>query len=219
MGVDDVHSPSTKYRLVTGIVPRGHVLVIGIASFAIASILGIIAVVSGNKMLLVPGLIGACISVSYSEKPLMLKYKPCGEVCVFLAYGPLLFASCILSLVGRVSAVDIVSSTPFGLMTAIILLANNIRDYGYDLGKSATLVTKLGLKRSWILLAAMAHVAYAIVIFLIYHGALPRSVAAVLVTYPLVIIALRRRRDPSMINILALLHVVFFLIITICIAL
>jgi 1,4-dihydroxy-2-naphthoate octaprenyltransferase len=216
MGVDAIHSPATKYRLVTGIVSRKHVLCIGVAAFVSASILGVAAVMMGRKVLLLPGLIGACISISYSEKPLMLKYKPCGEVCVFLAYGPLLFASCILSLVGHISAADVIFSVPFGLMTAVILLANNIRDYKYDLGKASTLVTKLGVRYSWILLLAMLHIAYAVIIVLACCEVLPMTSFLVLITHPLTIIAFRKRRDTGMVNILGILHIGFYLIIILC---
>jgi 1,4-dihydroxy-2-naphthoate octaprenyltransferase len=216
MGVDDIHSSATKYRLVTGIVPRKHVLWIGIAAFILASVLGIAAMMIGSEVLLLPGLIGACISISYSEKPLMLKYKPCGEACVFLAYGPLLFASCVLSLVGRVSVVDVIFAVPFGLMTTMILLANNIRDYEYDTGKASTLVTKIGVRRSWVLLLTMVHVAYAIILTLAYCDVLQLSSLLVLITYPLLLIAYRKRRDASMVNILGMLHIGFCLITVFC---
>ena len=42
-GIDDPNSPGTKYRLVTGIVPKRNILIIGITSFIIASICGIFA--------------------------------------------------------------------------------------------------------------------------------------------------------------------------------
>jgi 1,4-dihydroxy-2-naphthoate octaprenyltransferase len=216
MGVDDIHSPATKYRLVTGIVPRSHVLSIGVTAFVAAAILGVTAVVIGSKALIFPGLIGAGISVSYSEKPLMLKYKPCGEMFVFLAYGPLLFAACILSLVSHVAAVDIIFSVPFGLMTAMILLANNIRDYEYDLGKTSTLVTKIGVRCSWVLLLAMVHIAYVVILALACCGVLPMTSFLVLTTYPLTIIAFRKRRDAGVVNILGMLHIGFCLSVMLC---
>jgi 1,4-dihydroxy-2-naphthoate octaprenyltransferase len=216
IGVDDVHSPSTKYRLVTGIVPQKHVLYIGITAFIIASILGIIAVIIGQLLLLIPGLIGACISISYSEWPLRLKYKPYGEACVFIAYGPLLFSSCVLALVGSLSLQDVIFSVPPGLITTMILLANNIRDYEYDVGKTMTFVTKFGLEASWKLMLSVIHIAYLLVIAMICCETLPMSTLTVFITYPLVIAALRNKHDPKMVNILGMLHISFLLIIALC---
>jgi 1,4-dihydroxy-2-naphthoate octaprenyltransferase len=87
-GIDDVHSPDTKYRLVSGIVRPNAVLLIGLIAFSLASILGIVAVFVGTKLLLIPGIISAGIAIFYSEQPFGLKYKALGELCVFMIYGP-----------------------------------------------------------------------------------------------------------------------------------
>ncbi|MDR0942200.1 MAG: prenyltransferase [Holosporales bacterium] len=226
-GIDDVHSSETKYRLITGIVPCRHVLYIGGASFIIASILGIISLVYGTFLLVIPGLMGAGISLFYSEWPFGLKYKLLSEVCVFTAYAPLLFSACVISLIGSLSVKDVVFSVPFGLMTTAIVLINNIRDYKFDLAKSQTLATKFGLKVSYYLLFAILHLAFVFVFVLITCSVMPSFSFIVFAIYPIVFILHKKvnvvqpqvvvsgifGKAASIVNILGGFHILFFMLV------
>ena len=159
-GIDDIYSPGTKYRLASGIVPQKNVLNLGIISFVLASICGVIAFFLKPYSLAFPGLFGACIAFCYSEKPLRLKYKAFGEICVFIVYGVLIFSSCILSLTYTIRLQDILFSIPFGLLTTNVVLANNIRDYEFEKNKTFTLPIKLGLKFAYTLLFFMTNLTF-----------------------------------------------------------
>ncbi|MDR3224484.1 MAG: prenyltransferase [Holosporales bacterium] len=209
-GVDDVHSPDTKYRLITGIVPRKHVFAMGIVSFCLAGILGVLALICGTLWLLMPGIIGAGLSLFYSEKPFGLKYKAFGEICVFLAYGPLLFSSCILSMTKSLSMSDVAFSIPFGLLTTTILLANNIRDCEFDRGKTKTIVTEFGLKFSYAAIIAMTYVTLVSMPIFVLLEIVPRGTLLTLLTYPVAFLATKKVGNSGLMNTFGLLHTTFF---------
>ncbi len=216
-GVDDPNSPGTKYRLITGIVPKQHILYLGLASFAIATICGISAVCISSPILLTPGIAGAGLAFCYSECPLGLKYKGLGEVAVFLGYGVLLGFSTMYSLTGTCSIKDILVFIPGALLIVCVLLANNIRDYYFDKGHTTTLTTIIGIKKSYILLYLLANCGYLMYGLLVYRDVLPKTVYNVFFTYPILISSYKYRRHPKMINIFGLLFVLIELIvITIC---
>ena len=208
-GIDDVHSSDTKYRLVSGIVPQKNVLNIGIVAFGIATISGIIALLLKPFSLLFPGLLGASIAFFYSEQPLGLKYKAYGEICVFIVYGFLIIFSCILSLTHTLHFKDVVFSLPFGLLTTNVVLANNIRDYEFELGKTTTLVTKFGLKFSYSLLFIITHLAYLFVPILIYCNILPKTAYITLLSYFLILSIIYKINSHKFINIFGMMQVLF----------
>lgn len=214
-GVDNIHSPGTKYRLITGILPRKNVYHLGGASFFIGALSGMCALYFGTMRLMIPGAIAAFIVYSYSEKPLCLKYKAFGELCVFAIYGPLLFASCVIALTNQVSLDDLLFSVPFGLLTTCVLLANNIRDYEFEKGKTVTLTIKYGLRFSYFLLFFMVNLSFLLIIFIAYKHLVPYSSIFVFLTYPLVFASISKIDKPEFINIFGILQVSFTVIICI----
>ncbi|MDR2666934.1 MAG: prenyltransferase [Holosporales bacterium] len=209
-GIDDVHSLDTKYRLVSGIVRPNVVLRTGVIAFLLASISGVTAVLIGTNLLLIPGIIAAGISVFYSERPFCLKYKALGELCVFMAYGPLLFSSCFLALRGIFSVSDILFSFPFGLLTSCVLLANNIRDYEFEMGKTKTLVTKWGLSRAYTLLFCMLHLSFLCIPFFIYAKMLKTESFIVFCAYPIIFSLVRKINSSRFIVVFGGLLVLFY---------
>ncbi len=214
-GVDNKHSPGTKYRLITGLVPYKNIYYLGIISFSSASIVGIISLFIGPILLIIPGLIAAGIVFFYSENPLGLKYKALGELCVFLGYGPLLFSSCILSLTNHLYLCDLIFSVPFGLLTTCVLLANNIRDYEFEQGKTVTLTIKYGLRFSYFLLFFMVNLSFLFIPFLVFQDIIPFYSFWVFLVYPLIFFSIKKIGKPEFINIFGILQVSFTLIICI----
>jgi 1,4-dihydroxy-2-naphthoate octaprenyltransferase len=208
-GVDDKNSPGPKYRLITGIVPAKNILYIGIVSFASASILGIIAVFLSGIKILLAGLIGAGISLFYSESPFGYKYKALGEFGVFLAYGPVLCFSSIFSLAEDFRLIDFLFSIPFGLLTSVVLLANNIRDYDFDKKKIKTLVTVMGLKRSYATLFFIVNLSFLIILFLIYLKTIPKTCSIVFISYFVLLFSIKRIGTPNFVDIFGILQVLF----------
>lgn len=212
-GVDDISSSGTKYRLISGIVPKKHILILGITSFILAAISGIVSVFIGSTLLIIPGIIAAGIALFYSEWPFGFKYKALGEVCVFLIYGPLIFSSCILSLTNEISLTDLLFSIPFGLLTANVLLANNIRDYEFEKGKTVTLTIKFGLKFSYFLLFFMTHLAFLVVPFFVYKNIIPNAGFIAFLSYPIIFFSIKKIGKSDFIEVFGILQIAFALLI------
>ncbi|MDR1391000.1 MAG: prenyltransferase [Holosporales bacterium] len=212
-GIDNIHSPDTKYRLVSKAVPENHILTIGLTSFGVAVGLGVIAAVVWQKLLFFPGAIAAVIVFSYSEWPLKLKYRAFGEVCVFLQYGPIMFSSCILALTGKISIEDMIFSIPFGLLTSLVLLANNIRDYEFEKNKTTTLTTKYGLKTSYFLLFFIVHLSFLFIPFFVYYNLLPKTGFMVFLSYPIIFLSMKKIETSEIIKIFGILQILFALLV------
>ena len=215
-GVDDLYSAGTKYRLVSGILPAKNVLILGITSFILASISGIIAVFLKPYTLIIPGIFAAGIALFYSEWPLGLKYKALGELCVFIVYGPLIFSSCILALTQQLCVEDLIFSIPFGILTTNVILANNIRDYEFEKDKTTTLPIKFGLKFAYFLLFFETNLAFLMIPFLIYEGIIPNSGFLSFLPYPLIFLSIKKIGTPKFINIFGVLQVLFALLMCLC---
>lgn len=208
-GLDDAHSPGTKYRLITGIVPKKHILHIGITAFILASISGILALISRPYTLLFPGILAAFITFCYSEQPFGLKYKALSEICVFVTYGFLIFSSCILSLTHTLCPKDLLFSIPFGLLTANVVLANNIRDYRFEQGKTVTIPIKYGLKFSYSLLFLMVHLAFLCIPFFVYFNIMPKLGFISLLAYLFIFPSIQKINSSAFINCFGLMQATF----------
>ena len=208
-GIDDAHSPGTKYRLITGIVPRKHILYIGITAFLLASICGVLALISRPYTLLFPGIIAAFITLFYSEQPFGFKYNALAEICVFVVYSFLIFSSCILSLTRTLCLKDLFFSIPFGLLTTCVVLANNIRDYKFEQGKTTTIPIKYGLKFAYTLLFLMVHLAFLCVPFFVYFNIMPRSGFITLLAYLFIFLSIKKINSPAFINCFGLMQTAF----------
>lgn len=169
-----LHTPKVIYYL-------------GFLCFTIAVISGLFAVYFVGKILFIPGILIGFLVFSYSEKPISYKYKALGELSVFFVFGPILAYSCLYALCGDVSLQDLLVSISIGLLVACVMLANNIRDYQFDLSISnKTLPTFFGLKYAYGLLFSMANLAYLIVLFIPNIRPWP-----ILITYPIIFLSVK----------------------------
>ena len=214
-GVDDTYSSGTKYRLASGIISDNNMLLFARLMFLLGSITGILALVCGSKYLFIPGIMGAGMVIAYSEKPFELKYKALSELCVFFVYGILIFTSCIMALTDTIRIDDIVYSIPFGLLTANVVLANNIRDFEFEKGKTLTIPIKYGLKLSYGLLFFITHIAFLCVPIFVYCDIVPKIWFITLITYPIIFISIVKINSPKFINVFGVLQVSFTIIGTI----
>ncbi|MDR0640281.1 MAG: prenyltransferase [Holosporales bacterium] len=205
-GVDDGNIDGPKYRLVSGIIEPTKIKRLGTGAFSLASISGIIALALSSMILLIPGIIGAGLSLFYSEWPLRYKYKSFGEIGVFIAYGPLLFFSCLYSLVERVCIEDMLLSIPIGLLTMCVLLANNVRDYAFDRGRIKTLPTVIGLKGSYTILFSSVHLSFLCIPILIYARIIPPPGFLVLIAWPIIHLAIKQMDSPKFVDIFGIMQ-------------
>jgi 1,4-dihydroxy-2-naphthoate octaprenyltransferase len=134
-GVDRMGAPTTKYRphpVATG-VERPRTIRWWAAVFYTCTILAAVylSFLRGPWILILAG-IGVAGSLLYTADPVVLKARGLGEVTVFLMWGPLIPLGAYLVQTGVLSIVPILIAIPIGLLVALVILANNIRDIDYD---------------------------------------------------------------------------------------
>jgi 1,4-dihydroxy-2-naphthoate octaprenyltransferase len=134
-GVDKVESPTSQYRphpLLTGEIPRGSFKTVVIGMYVLALVFALaLAWVRGSTVLVFTGL-GLFFGFFYTADPVVYKKRSLGELAVFLVWGPLMVGGTFFVLTGAVDYASMLVSTPIGLLVALVLLANNLRDVEYD---------------------------------------------------------------------------------------
>jgi 1,4-dihydroxy-2-naphthoate polyprenyltransferase len=134
-----------------------------IVAFAIATVLGLFIVALSSWIILVLALASLGAAVLYTGGPKPLGYIALGELTVFIFMGPVMIGGAYYVMADKVTLEVILASIPIGLLVAVILHANNLRDISLDqkAGK-VTLATLLGRRGSgieYVLLVAGAFVA------------------------------------------------------------
>jgi 1,4-dihydroxy-2-naphthoate octaprenyltransferase len=187
-GVDRAGAPTTKYRLhpaAFGQTPLSTILAFSLGLYALTFMAGVyLAYVSSLAILavLAAGVLG---SVLYTADPVVLKAHALGEVTVFAMWGLLIPLGAYMVETGAFSWSPIVGAIPIGLLVALVLLANNIRDISYDgsVG-NRTLAVVLGAPGAERVYAGLLWAAYVLVVVGIVGQLLPVWSALVFLTVP-----------------------------------
>lgn len=170
-GVDRPGAPTTLYRphpLVEGLISPNGVLGVSLGLYAIAGVIGVYLIWLTGLGLLWFVLIGAIASFFYTASPIKYKYIALGELSVFLMWGPLMVGGTYFVQTGSLSPNAVLISLPFGLLVALVLLANNLRDIDYDGSVGIkTLGTLLGQRKTLHLYQGLILLAYLAVVALI----------------------------------------------------
>jgi len=97
------------------------------------------------------------LGVAYSCPPLKFAYRRCGEIVIFLLFGPALVMGGYFIQTGIFPDMpSFLLSLPLGLLTANILFANEIPDYPADEKASKhTLVSLVGIGRAYLVYLAL----------------------------------------------------------------
>ncbi|MDG6956394.1 MAG: prenyltransferase [Nitrososphaerota archaeon] len=166
-GVDKEGAPTTKYRLhpgAAGDVPLSTILGFSLGLYAVTlAAAAYLSTVSGPAILLITGA-GVLGSVLYTADPIVLKARGAGEATVFVMWGLLIPLGAYMVQARGFSWVPMAGAVPIGLFVALVLLANNIRDIGYDGSvDTRTVAVRLGEKAAsrvygWLLALAYAFV-------------------------------------------------------------
>jgi 1,4-dihydroxy-2-naphthoate octaprenyltransferase len=170
-GVDRPGAPTTLYRphpLVQGLISPQAVLWVSAGLYAIAAIIGLALLALKGAGLLWFILLGAIASFFYTAGPIKYKYLALGELAVFLMWGPVIVGGTYFVQRGSLSLDAVLISVPFGLLVALVLLANNLRDIDYDRSAGiATLGTLLGQQKTRVLYQGLILLAYLAIALLI----------------------------------------------------
>jgi len=170
-GVDRPGAPTTLYRphpLVQGLISPRAVLWVSAGLYAIAAIIGLALLALKGAGLLWFILVGAIASFFYTAGPIKYKYLALGELAVLLMWGPVIVGGTYFVQRGSLSLDAVLISVPFGLLVALVLLANNLRDIDYDRSAGiATLGTLLGQQKTRVLYQGLILLAYLAIALLI----------------------------------------------------
>jgi 1,4-dihydroxy-2-naphthoate octaprenyltransferase len=194
--VDQPDSGTVLYRphpVYAGLMSPRTVLVEAVVLFAVAAAIGIALVVFRTVLVLWIALAGLLLTVFYTGGPINLKYRALGELVVFLIWGPLQFQGAYAVQTGELSVEALVASIPFGVLVALVLFANNIRDIEQD-GRTGikTLAILLGRHASLIAFGGFIAFAYLYVVAVVALGALSPWALLVFLSLPTAIGLLRR---------------------------
>ena len=134
-GVDFQGVSTGLYRphpLLEGKLTPRQVLFEACGLYGMAIIIGLYLAATRGWHLFWIGLAGALASVTYTAPPFKYKYMALGELSVFLMWGPLMVMGSYFIQRQVFAANAFFISLPFGLLVALVLLANNIRDISHD---------------------------------------------------------------------------------------
>jgi len=194
-GVDQPDTGTANYRphpVLSGLMSPRAVLAESLTLVAMAACLGVLLAVFRTVLVLWVALAGLLLTIFYTGGPVRLKYRALGEPAVFLIWGPLQFEGAYAVQTGHFSSAALVASIPFGILVALVLFANNIRDTEHDgrVGIS-TLATLLGRGRSLAAFTGLMLSAYVAVLVAVIAGALSAWSLLVFLSLPTAIGLLR----------------------------
>jgi 1,4-dihydroxy-2-naphthoate octaprenyltransferase len=134
-GVDTLEVSTAQYRphpLVEGILKPRDILIEAMSLSVLAALIGMFLAVTRGWTILVIGMIGAFAGLFYTAPPFRYKYKGFGEISTFLMWGPLMVEGSYFVQRQTLSMDAFWISLPPGVLVALVILANNIRDAVYD---------------------------------------------------------------------------------------
>lgn len=179
-----------KKTIVDGLLTLNQSLVIAIATFAAAALIGLLVVFLREFQVLYVGIAGFILAIIYSLPPFKLAYRGLGEITVGFVFGPLVLNGMYVAMTGRFDLLPVLASLPLGFLIANVLWINQFPDYEADLaGGKRNGVVRLGKKKSVRVYAILFGGAYASLVvlaaaasgwpFLIGLATLPIAVKAV----------------------------------------
>jgi 1,4-dihydroxy-2-naphthoate octaprenyltransferase len=150
-----------------------QVLIIGLLLYSLALPVGIYLTLVVGVPVFVLGLIGFLVGFFYTGSPIGFKYFALGEPAVFMMWGPLMVSGAYYVQRGSFSGQPVWVSIPIGILVALILFANNIRDLSSDThARVRTIATVLGKESAVKLYRLLILASYGITLLFIAIGQL-----------------------------------------------
>jgi 1,4-dihydroxy-2-naphthoate octaprenyltransferase len=195
-GVDTQEASTAQYRphpLLEGKLAPQSVLKASVLLYGAATMIGLFLVAVRGWPILWIGLAGTFASLTYTAPPFKYKYSALGEFSVFLMWGPLMVMGAYFVQRQTFNTDVLWISLPFGVLVALVLLANNIRDVTHDRDKGIqTLPIVIGQRNGLRLYIALMVLAYLGIIGMSVCGPLHLWSLIVLLSLPLAARLLRQ---------------------------
>lgn len=198
-GLDTPEAATAQYRphpIVHNLIPARQVLIAAYCLFGLAAAIGLYLFLAIGWAVAVIGIIGLVAGIGYTSPPMKYKYLALGELSVFLMWGPLMVEGAFYVQRRALSLDALLISLPFGVLVALVIFANNIRDIEQDRQSHVmTLAILLGQRtamHAYLLLMALA---YAITILITALGVLSPWGLLVFLSLPLALKLFKQMRE------------------------
>ncbi|MFP4135768.1 MAG: 1,4-dihydroxy-2-naphthoate octaprenyltransferase [Candidatus Acetothermia bacterium] len=186
--VDREGSPTTRYRqqpLVEEWFEPNEIRAYFSGMYLVGIVIGLYLTYVSGPLVLAIGILGVVLGYSYTGG-VKYKYWGWGEVAVFLVWGPLLVTGAYYVQSGSIGVLPFLVSIPLGLLVALTLLANNLRDRVYDQKAGVNTIANLLDKRDAVVLYLLITVGtYSVLGYLILEEVLSPWGALVFLSFPL----------------------------------
>lgn len=172
--IDTPDAPTAKYRpqpIISGLLTSRQVLTEAIVLFTLTAAIGFIIAFMRSWHIIWIGMLGLATAIFYTAGPVKFKYRALGEIAVFLMWGPLMVSGAYAVQIQTLSLKPLLISVPFGILVALVLFANNMRDIAFDSRQNVKTVSIIvGLKNSFLIFAGLILAAYIYVFGMIILG-------------------------------------------------
>jgi len=193
--VDQPDAPTAQYRphpIMSGMMSMRALLTEALLLIALAGLCGLaLAVFRTPHVYWICG-VGLLLGFFYTGWPIGYKYRALGELGIFGIWGPLMFQGAYAVQRQELSLKALLASVPFGILVALVLFANNMRDIEHDARSGVrTLGTIMGQRGSLYTYGILMLSAYAYVGVAVALGLLSPWLLVVLVSLPMALGLLR----------------------------
>lgn len=194
-GADTVDRLGPVRVTASGLAAPSRVLYATWAAFGIASLAGLYLGIEVGWELVAVGLVSIIAGVLYTGGPRPYGYEGLGEVFVFVFFGLVAVNGSYYVQLEQLDLAPFLLSIPIGLLSAAILVVNNVRDIDTDrrAGKR-TLAVRLGRERTRDLYTAMIVLSYLLLPLVLLAGGRWAPALVALASAPLAIKPLRAVR-------------------------
>jgi 1,4-dihydroxy-2-naphthoate octaprenyltransferase len=196
-GLDKVPTPLSG-AIVRGLLTAEQVTTGAVFLLIVGSLIGLEIVWRAGLPVLYIGFAGLIVGVSYTVKPLALKYRGLGDLAVFLNFGVLGALGAWTVQTGRLSWLPVAWAVPMSMLVVAILHANNWRDISSD-GRAnvQTMASRLGDCGSLIYYGFLVFGSFAVIAAFVALAFMPTSFMISWLALPMAVALWRRARARS----------------------
>jgi 1,4-dihydroxy-2-naphthoate octaprenyltransferase len=189
--IDSPQSPTALYRphpVFANILSSRGLLIFSCVLLASSLCIGLGLAITQSRWIWSIMSLGLIFAVFYTATPHGFKYIALGEPVVFLTFGPMMIEGAYTVQTSSLSWKALFVSMIWGLLAALIIMANNLRDAEFDAKCGVrTLSTILGQKRSLRLYNALSLAPFLLISIYLFTGLLRWHVFMVFLSLPLAV--------------------------------
>ena len=162
-GADTKKRQGPKRVTASGMMSRKAVYVAAFSCLGVAAIFGILMLLESGWMMLLIGIPSFYLSYGYTGGPFPLAYRGMGEVFVLVFFGWIAVLGTVFVQLGEWRMEAFLLGTQVGLLSAMLILINNIRDRDEDAGTGKnTIAVMFGQRVAVGVLAMMLFACYGV---------------------------------------------------------